>query len=83
MTYRGHMHNGVAVLDAPAGLPVGTPVRVEVAGADSSFWRNKSVSDLACEQGLAPVSNLEDLAGDWPEEDSIDEFLAFIREARR
>ena len=83
MTFRGHMQNGVAVLDTPAGLPDGTPVRVEVERADSPFWQNKSVSELIREQGLPPIENLEELAGDWPEEDSVDEFLAFIREARR
>jgi hypothetical protein len=31
MTLRGHIHNGVVILDEAAALPEGTPVRVEVA----------------------------------------------------
>jgi hypothetical protein len=83
MTFRGHMQNGVAVLDTPAGLPDGTPVRVEVERVESPFWQNLSVGDLVREQGLRPVVSVDELAGDWPEEDSVDDFLAFIREARR
>ena len=30
MTFHGHIHNGVVVLDEAPGLPEGTPVRVEV-----------------------------------------------------
>jgi len=31
MTYRGHVENGVIVLDEPAELPEGASVRVEIA----------------------------------------------------
>ena len=30
MTYRGHVENGMVVLDSPASLPEGAEVRVEV-----------------------------------------------------
>ena len=83
MTYRGHIRNGVAVLDTPVALPDGTPVRIEVDGDDPSFWQNKTVDELAREQGVRPIQSLDELRGDWPEEDSIDEFLGFLREVRR
>jgi len=83
MTYRGHIKNGVAVLDTAVKLPDGTPVRVEVERVDADFWHGKSIEQLAREQGVAPCVNPADLAGTWPEDESIDEFLAFIREARR
>jgi hypothetical protein len=83
MTYRGHIRNGVAVLDSPVALPDGTPVRVEVDRADSEFWRAKSVDELARDQGVTPLRDANDLSGDWPDEDSIDEFLGFLREVRR
>ncbi len=35
MTYRGRVKNGTVVLDAPAALPEGTAVEVEVLGAAS------------------------------------------------
>lgn len=83
MTYRGHIKNGVAVLDSPVELPDGTRVRVEVEkDSQSDFWQNKTVEDLAREQGVQPIKNLADLKFDWPADDSIDEFLALIREVR-
>lgn len=83
MVYRGHIKNGVAVLEGPVQLPDGTPVRIEVERADADFWNGKTVEELAREQGVLPIERIEDLAIDWPEEDSIDEFLALIREVRR
>ncbi len=82
MTYRGHIKNGVAVLDDAATLPDGTPVRVEVERLDSDFWNGKSVEELAREQGVKPCVDPADLAGDWPPEDSIDDFLALIKRSR-
>jgi hypothetical protein len=82
MTYRGHMKDGVAVLDTPAGLPDGTPVRVEVERTDSAFWQNKSVHDLAKEQAVKPCTDPADLAGDWPVGESVDDFLALIKRSR-
>jgi len=83
MTYRGHIKNGVAVLDEPVNLPDGTPVRVEVEPLDADFWHGKSVEELAREQGVKPCTNPADLAGAWPQDESLDEFLTLIREARR
>ena len=82
MTYSGHMKNGVAVLDTPVGLPDGTPVRIEVERLDADFWRTKTVEELARERGVNPCTDPADLAGDWPLEDSIDDFLALIKRSR-
>jgi hypothetical protein len=82
MTYRGHMKNGVAVLDTAAGLPDGTPVRVEVERSESAFWQNKSVEELAKEQGVKPCIDPADLAGEWSADESIDDFLALIKGSR-
>ena len=82
MTYRGHIRNGVAVLDNRVNLPDGTPVRVEVERIDVDFRRNKSVSELAREQGIKSCIDPADLAGDWREDESIDDFLALIRRSR-
>jgi hypothetical protein len=83
MTYHGRIKNGVAVLDTPVSLPDGTRVRVEVEPASADFWAGKSVEELAREQGVQPINNLAALAIDWPQEESIDEFLALVREVRR
>ena len=43
----------------------------------------KSIEELAREQGVT-ICPVEDLIGDfWPEEQTADEFIAFIREGRR
>jgi hypothetical protein len=83
MTYRGHIRNGVAVIDTAVTLPEGTQVRIEVEQAASAFWENKNAAELAREQGVSPIENSDALAGDWPAEDSVDDFLAFLREARK
>ena len=82
MTYRGHIKNGVAVLDERVNLPDGTPVQIEVERIDAGFWRNQSVKELARAQGVEPCADPRDLAGDWPEDESVDDFLALIRRSR-
>ena len=83
MAYRGHIKDGVAIFDEPVELPDGTLVRVEVEPLDGDFWQDRSIEQLARAQGVTPCVDPADLAGGWPEEESLDEFLAFIREARR
>jgi len=83
MTYRAHIRNGVAVLDEPAHLLEGTPVRLEVDRIDADFWDGKSIAQLVQEQGVSVCRDPAALAGEWPEDESLDEFLAFTREARR
>ncbi len=83
MTYRGRIKNGVAVLETPVVLPDGTRVRVEVEGADSEFWDDKSPEELAGEQGVQPNTDLAKLAIDWPQEDSVDDLMALVRQVRR
>ncbi len=46
------------------------------------FWDNLSIEDLALRQGVQPIQSLDDLACDWPEDESVDEFLAMVREVR-
>ena len=42
------------------------------------------VWELARQQGVRPIQNMEDLKGDfWPEEESIDDFLSWVRELRQ
>lgn len=40
--------------------------------------------ELAKRQGVKPIRSIEDLQGDfWPEEESVDEFLDWVRDIRQ
>jgi len=56
---------------------------VVVEDARSAFWNGASIEELARQQGVQPLRCTDDLAIDWPEEDSLDEFSALVREVRR
>lgn len=82
MTMTGKISQGKIELSQPVNLPEGTEVQVEVTPVDS-FWANLSAEELARRQNVQPIQSLDDLAGDWPSDDSIDDFLQMIREVRR
>ena len=49
----------------------------------AGFWRTKTTEELAAEQGVKPVENIDDLRGGfWPEDESIDEFLEEVYRLR-
>ena len=51
--------------------------------ADSMEARHAELLRLAERQGVKPVTNIDDLAGDfWPEDESIDDFIATVRRWR-
>jgi hypothetical protein len=47
------------------------------------FWRNTDLATLAESQGVYAVDNFQALLGGWPEEDSIDDFIASVRAERQ
>ncbi len=47
------------------------------------FWSDDSVERLAERQGVKPIVSIDQLVGGWPENESVDEFIAMIRDARR
>ena len=83
MTIIGHIQNGVAVPDTPVDVPDGTPVHIHILPRGGTFWENKTLEQLVKEQGVKPIEDANELVGDWPPEDSIDDFLAFLREIRK
>ena len=82
MTYRAHIKNGVAVLDQPVSLPDGMAVRIQISPADSEFWQNRSIDELATDQGVQVCDDPRDIAGDFPADESIDHFLDTIKRSR-
>ena len=50
----------------------------------SRFWRRPSIEELAREQHIEPVTDLDTLqSGAWPEDESLDDFLSFLYQERR
>lgn len=82
MTYRGHIKNGVAVLDSTVKLPDGTPVQVGVQPLDATFWHGQNIEELARKQNVKPCQNRDELAGEWPDGESVDDFLTLIHRSR-
>jgi hypothetical protein len=83
MTLQGHIKNGIAIIDGPVRLPDGTRVDISVREEDAGFWSGKSIGELAKEQGVSPAVDVISLAGDWPADESVDDFLQEIRSGRR
>ena len=51
--------------------------------AESSFDVTPSSEELASQQGVQPIADPTELLGDfWPEDESIDDFLATLRRWR-
>jgi hypothetical protein len=50
----------------------------------SQFWQGITLKQLLVTQTPTTVYNLKELAADfWPEEDSIEDFLTFLRQQRQ
>jgi hypothetical protein len=62
-----------------------TPARIRSqrksrAGAHA----DKTVEELAAEQGVQPIGDPRTLRGDfWPQDESVDEFVSWLRDLRR
>ena len=65
MVYTGHVENGVILLDAPAVLPEGALVRVELAVSDSPGI-GRSIPSLA-ESLAGVIGKAQTLPSDWSE----------------
>ena len=46
------------------------------------FWHGADMSALAERQTIEPADNLDALSGGWPEDESVEEFVATMREWR-
>jgi hypothetical protein len=55
-----------------------------LAAGSAAFWRSVSIEEVVREQKVAPVTDVSSLAmTDWPEDETADEVIAFVREQRR
>jgi hypothetical protein len=48
----------------------------------SDFWQGDDVRTLAEHQDVQPVADFDALLGGWPEDESVDDFIAAVREWR-
>lgn len=93
MDFRGIFNHGVIRPTEPVTLPEGTVVDCHPVatgnGSTSSgklpdgFWTSKSIEQLAKEQKTIPTTSIKDLRGDWPPDESIDDFLEFLSKGRQ
>lgn len=83
MRLTGRLEHGQILLAAPLDLPDGTSVEVELRLVSPEFWRGVPLAEVASRQHVLLPPTLADLAGEWPEDDSIDEFLATVHEGRK
>ena len=67
----------VTQIEIVDGASIGTD-----RGSSGGFWENLTVEQLAERHGSLPPRTLDDLVGDWPEGDSLDEFLRTVRRMR-
>lgn len=55
-----------------------------ISGREFRMQPPKDWRTFAAEQGIRPIDDLSELAGDfWPEDESIDDFIAAVRQWRR
>lgn len=46
------------------------------------FWEPKTLEQLIQTQQTQPITNIADLAGFWPQEESVDDFIEYIYQQR-
>jgi hypothetical protein len=51
--------------------------------ASPAFWQAPSIQALAERQGVQPIADFDNLLGGWPEDESIDNFLAALSDWRQ
>ncbi len=58
--------------------------KAQRAEAQARSQAHARVWELAKQRGVKPIRSIEDLQGDfWPEEESVDEFLEWVRAIRQ
>jgi hypothetical protein len=51
--------------------------------ASPAFWQGSDIQALAERQGVQPITDFDNLMGGWPEDESIDDFLAALSDWRQ
>jgi hypothetical protein len=65
-------------------LPDRPPANQSVDLFGRTVWDSPTAEQLAAEQGVQPVHDISELAGDfWPEDEGPDDFINWLRESRK
>jgi len=51
--------------------------------SDSDFWNGTSIAALAQKQNVQPITDFNTLLSGWPPEESVDDFIAELRQWRQ
>ena len=51
--------------------------------ASTDFWHGSTMEMLIEQQGVRPVSDFDALLGGWPENETVDEFIAAVHQWRQ
>ena len=58
--------------------------KADLVNLSTQFWQGVTLKQLFTNQTPKTVFNIKDLAADfWPEEDSMEDFLVFLRQQRQ
>lgn len=82
MTMTGTIRDGRIILAQPLDMPDGTNVEIWLHPLPAGFWNDSSLAELANQQHVPALTSTRDLSGDWPDTDSIDDFIAAVYEGR-
>ena len=63
-------------------LEIIDPAPVAQPEGATGFWEAQSIAQLAEQQQVQPVTGIDDLAGEWPADESLDEFLNMVHQGR-
>lgn len=73
--------DAVEMIDSVNGVPM---AEQPVDQYGRTVWESASGEQLAAEQGVKPIHDISELAGDfWPEDEGPDDFVNWLREQRR
>jgi len=82
LTLMGTIEHGRIVLAQPLDMPDGTSVEVRLLPLMPGFWTGLSLAELAQQQPVTASASPSDLIGNWPDTDSVDDLIEFVREGR-
>lgn len=56
----------------------------DFAASTAEFWQGNSLEEILAAQSPKTVHSLKDLAADfWPEDEPVEDFLAFLKQQRK